>query len=360
MDRVKAAIQKELQDLEPADRVKAMRALVQFVADEYARVIIHAGREQQWKAYAKRNKKTFSYYPSLKPKPTIDEILAMSREEAIKHQRLCQIYGYQYWLIADSRFFDDGRSLKFYETFQECVKFDSESDREIKKPEYVKRSDHSYAEVENEITTEEILEYAEKVKSGQIAYEVNSHGYRSDLSPLHMRELEIDGRKWPSLEHYSEIRGPLSESAAAQHPRLFDQSKACRPLPGCATEPGWRVDGRAPRALVCDSGESDAGGTFQGNGVRKCGGVELQLAPVFRNFFASHVPTKCADVRVRPRPDKRLHARRSRSSFLLVLRKLAVQRLVGRLSVIFRNCPAHSSLENFLKLPLGAKVRFES
>jgi N-glycosidase YbiA len=66
----------------------------------------------------------------------------------------------------------------------------------------VKRAEHSYAEVKNEVTTEEILEYAAKVKSGQIAYEVNSHGYRSDLSPLHMRELEIDGRKWPSLEHY--------------------------------------------------------------------------------------------------------------------------------------------------------------
>lgn len=200
-DDAKKALENDLMELDYDKRPSFLRGFLDYVLNQYEKAILDAKLFAPRIAYQKQTERDPYRWP--KPLPTPRQIIAMTQEEARKYQGMCRFKDGTYWITHDNRFLHEGQGMKFYEAWRKAARARAPSENETAECEhlYGEAKKPAYGLIENEITTEEILEYEQKIKSGEVAF-VLKNITTEYLSNNYMHPLQIDGQEWPSVEHY--------------------------------------------------------------------------------------------------------------------------------------------------------------
>ena len=165
----------------------------------------------------------------------------MDSFDAPKHQKVAKFKDGATWLHLDYRFPKHGEEMPFYYKFrQERVRRQEAGLDDDYKLEHRQYGDI----VENELTTEEILEYDDRVKRGEIYEIVSTPGSSKALALTYKKPVVLDGIEWPTLEHYvlAERMADATQKERVRGSRTVTLAREfCLPRP---TRPDW--------AEVCD------------------------------------------------------------------------------------------------------------
>ena len=200
-DDAKKALENDLLVLDYKKRISFLRGFLDFVIDQYEKAILDAARFAPFEDH--HSKVAATRYDWLDPLPTPRQILAMSDREASQYQGVCRFKDGTYWITHDSRFIDDGRGMKFHQEWLKAARARAPSENEAAESERIYDLDKrpSSSLIENFPSSEEILEYEEKIKTGEVAVVIGDIMTR-ELLNSYKCPMQIDGQEWPTVEHY--------------------------------------------------------------------------------------------------------------------------------------------------------------